>query len=207
MKKLWDKSRKWKFGDTLVEWRHRDTSKFLSKIFSWLLGAFVFGLLTSIFFLSIGLPDLSLPLARAVFFIVFIAGVVSNLFRAVINGFHYIIGQDALVYRHPVFGWEPLGKILGSEDRPFRERYYSIPWEHVREIREQSPGFHLLLKDENEIFIPVVPVLKLAVNLNLSQPQAKQKGANKDQKVAYDKEVLKMVLQAAREARRSAQKA
>ncbi len=205
MKKLWDKAREWQFGETLVEWRHRDSSKFLSKIFSWLLGAFVFGLLTSILFMSIGLPDASLPLARLVFFIIFIMGVVSNLFRAVLNGYHYAITQQALVYEHPLFGWEGLGKMLGSDNKPFGLRYYSINWQHVREIREQAPGFMLILKNEQEIFIAVEPVVKLAVNLNLSQPQPKTKHMKKDEKAAYDKEVLKIVLQAARDARRSAQ--
>ncbi len=205
MKKLWDKAQAWQFGDTLVEWRHRDTSKFFSKIFSWLLGAFVFGLLTSIFFAAIGLPDASLPLARLVFFVVFIMGVVSNLFRAVINGFHYAITQQALVYEHPLFGWEGLGKLLGSDNKPFRQRFYFIKWQNVREIREQAPGFLLVLKNEHEIFVPVEPVLKLAVNLNLSQPEAKSRHMKKDEKAAYDKEARKMILQAARDARRSAQ--
>ncbi|MBN1479619.1 hypothetical protein JXA70_05055 [candidate division KSB1 bacterium] len=201
--KLWNKTFTWDFGDTILSWRIRDGARFFWKILSWLLGAFVFGLGTSIFFLAIQMPHMSLPAARAVFFIVFILGIVSNWFRAIVFGYQYKITQRAIVHAHPFFGWEKLGVILGSEDKPFRQMNYYFDWQEIKEIREQEKGL-VILKNDLEIEIPVHNVIKLVMNLNLNKPEPKAKGASKSEKLAYDKAVLRIVLQATREARRKA---
>jgi hypothetical protein len=203
MMKLWNKTKTWDFGSTAITWRHRNGGQFFWKIFSWLLGAFVFGILTSIFFLIIQQPDLSLPTARMVFFVIFIAGIVSNLFRAIINGYEYKITDKALVHSHPFYGWEPLGRILGSEDKPFRIVYYCIYWQDVKEIREHQQDLTLLLKDEIEVQVPILPVMKVALHLNLKSSIPKERGTSKSDKEAYDKAALRIILQAAREARRA----
>ncbi len=201
--KIWKNARSWTFGDTILSWRHRDASRFFWKILSWLLGGFVFGILTSIFFLAIKRPEYAQQTARLVFFVVFLAGVLSNFLRAVIYGFKYSITPTALVYSHPFFGWEKLGALLGSQDKPFRQTYYFMPWEEVKEIKEHAKGVALVLKNEEVLEIPVVSVLKLTVNLNLNKPERKEKGASKSEKSAYDKAVQRMVLQTAREARKN----
>jgi len=200
--KIWEKTTAWIFGDIILSWRHRDFAKFFWKIFSWLLGGFVFGILAALFFIAIHRPDYSQPTARLVFFIVFLTGVISNFMRAVTYGYKYIVTPDALIYSHPFFGWEPLGKILGSENKPFRHTYYYVNWEEVKEIREHPKGVTIVLKNEEVLDVPVINVSKLAVNLNLKSPEHKEKGASKSEKLAYDKAVQRIVLQAVREARK-----
>lgn len=204
--KIWNKTLTWDFGKTILTWRYRDVGRFFGKVFSWLLGAFVFGLLTSIFFAAIQQPDLSLPLARLVFFVVFIAGVTSNLFRAIIYGYEFKIAEKAIVMSHPFFGWEKLGVILGSEEKPFRHLNYYFYWQDVQEIREKDGSLELVLKEGHEIEVPVKNVTRLVMNLNLNKPRPKAKGGSKSEKLAYDKAVLQIVLQTAREARRDATK-
>ncbi|MBN1466317.1 hypothetical protein JXA02_11175 [candidate division KSB1 bacterium] len=202
--KMWNKTTKADFGKVILTWRHRDAGRFFGKIFSWLLGAFVFGILTSIFFAAIQLPDIALPAARIVFFIVFIFGLVNDLFRAIVNGYEYRITQKAIVYSHPFYGWERLGVLLGSAEKPFRQIYRYFFWQELKEIRELDHGILLVHRNENEIEVPVQNVIKLVMNLNLNKPEPKAKGSTKSEKTAYDKAVLRIVLQAARDARRDA---
>ncbi|RPH95322.1 MAG: hypothetical protein EHM72_15050, partial [Calditrichaeota bacterium] len=134
--KIWQKTNLWDFQELLLEWRHRDGGRFVSKIFSWLLGAFVFAILTSIFFASIHQPDTALPAARFIFFLVFVLGMGSNFMRSYVHGYAYQITRQAIVQIHPYFGWERLGALLGSKEKPFRQVYYYIDWTEVKEIRE-----------------------------------------------------------------------
>lgn len=200
--KLWNKSFSWDFGDTILAWRVRDGGRFFWKILSWLLGAFVFGLGTSILFAAIQMPELSLPAARVVFFIVFILGVMSNLFRAIVYGYQYKITQQAIVHAHPLYGWEKLGTLLGSADKPFRQTNYYFFWQEIKDVHEKEKGLVLSLKSAHEIEIPVHNVIKLEMNLNLNKPEPKAKGISKSEQLAYDKAVLRIILQAVREARR-----
>ncbi len=200
--KIWKKATNWIFEQNILSWRRRDINKFFSKIFSWLLGGFVFGILTSILFIAINRPDYAQPTARLVFFVIFFLGVLSNFFRSVVYGFEYIITQKALIYSHPFWGWEKLGQILGSDKKPFRQIYYYVAWNEIKEIREHPKGMELILKNEEILQIPITYVIKLAVNLNLKSPERKEKGASKTEKLAYDKAVQKIVLQAAREAKK-----
>ena len=201
--KIWIKTKAWNVGVVIVSWWQSDITNFFWKIFSWLLGGFVFGILAAIFFIAVHRPDYAQPTARQVFFIVFLTGVLSNFFRAAFYGYKSTVTPDALVYSHPMFGWEPLGKILGSEEKPFLQSYFYVPWKEVKEISEHPKGVTIVLKSEEVLDVPVVDVLKLAVNLNLKRPERKEKGASKSEKLAYDKAVQRIVLQASREARKN----
>lgn len=200
--KLWNKTLNGDFGEIILTWRYRDVGRFVGKIFSWLLGAFVFGILTSIFFAAIQKADMAQPLARLVFFVVFITGVVSNFFRAVVYGYQFKITEKAMVTPHPFFGWEKLGIILGSEEKPFRHVNYFLNWADTKEIREIDNGIVVVLKNENEIELAIQNVTELTLNLNLKKNEPRAKGSSKSDKLAYDKAVAKIVLQTAREARR-----
>jgi len=105
---------------------------------------------------------------------------------------------------HPFFGWEKFGILLGSEEKPFRNLNYYLFWEDMQEIREMENAVTLVLKDENEIELPIKNVTKLTMNLNLKKPEPRVKGSSKSEKLAYDKAVAKIVLQTARETRRDA---
>lgn len=205
--KIWHKTTNWNFGQSLVTWRNRDNNKFYWKILSWLLGAFVFGILTSIAFgYVLGLPDIAKPAAQIMFVIVYIIGMTSQLFRCILYGFHYQITEKAIVHIHPFYGWEELGKILGSENKPFKQLLFYFEWNEIKEIRESGNGMTCILKkDDTEVFIPVIPVTKLSMTLSKSSPDSLKEPKNKKRgdKETLDKNALKTVLQAAREARKS----
>jgi hypothetical protein len=202
--KIWQKTRTWDFGQTLLEWRRRDYGRFGSKLFSWLLGAFVFGILTSILFMAVGQPDWAQPWARVVFFVVFIFGTTSSFFRCVVHGFNYKITQTAMVHVHPHLGWEKLDTLLGKMMYLFGESYLSINWKNIKEIREQKGGILIILENGQEEHVPVIPVLILTLNLKLNSPEPRSKSRAKGDRTAYDKEVLRMVIKAARDAHRAA---
>lgn len=201
--KIWQKfNNRDALGATVLEWRRRDLERFFGKIFSWLLGAFVFGILTSILFMAVDRADAAQPTARAVFFIVFAGGVTSSFFRCIVNGLSYQISEQAMMHVHPYFGWgktdEPTAKA------PFKPTFYAIPWTTVKEIREHKNGFSLLLQDQQEIHIPIHPVVRLSLNLNWSANDPRTKNTPKNNRPAYDKEVMRLVIKAAREAHKAA---
>ena len=152
--KVWQKTKKNEFDEFVFGWRVRSTGRFLSKIFSWLLGAFVVGLLTSIFFLLLNAPHLSQPVARVLFFIFFILGIVSNFYRAVVNGIEYRMTADALVQVHPFCGFVKINSLISSGLYPFRTEYFYIPWENIKNISNE-PGKIQLIEKESESIIDV----------------------------------------------------
>ena len=144
--KIWKKTKKNNFDDIILAWRMRSTGRFLSKIFSWLLGAFVIGLLTSIFFLAIQAPQLSQPMARLFFFIFFILGILSNYFRSFVNGLEYRITGDALVQVQPFSGFEKLNAVIGTDRYPFRTEYYFILWKDIKNIKDKAAKIQIMDK-------------------------------------------------------------
>ena len=70
--KIWHKTKKEEFGHINLVWRHKATGRFCMKIATWMLGGFVFGMVTAIAVDTAGLHELSLSAARTVFFIVFV---------------------------------------------------------------------------------------------------------------------------------------
>lgn len=202
--KIWQKTRNWDFGQTLLEWRHRDAGRFSGKIFSWLLGAFVFGILTSIFFAAVGQADWAQPWARLVFFVILFLGVASNFYRCIIHGLNYKITQKAMVHVHPYIGWEKLTALLGRLMPAFATSYFTINWLTVKEIREQKNGILIILQDGQEAPVPVIPVSIVTLNLKLNSPEPRSKNRHKADQAAYDKEILRMVIKAAREAHKAA---
>lgn len=209
--KIWKKSSRWNFGPTLIAWRHQDVKRYISRIFfTWLLGAFVFGLLTSIFFLTIGQDHLSLPLARIVFFVIFIYGLVTDLFRYVIRGLNYQVCRDGMVYVKPYIGWEPgSGTHFSQEKETVPSRYFYIPWQDVKDIQEDEEHMLLTVKDKKEdveLAIPVKPVIKASMHLDKqgSIQHFTSKTKTEKEKAEFQKEIMRSVLQTARQARKNA---
>lgn len=160
--KIWRKTKKNTFEKLIVGWRVRSISRFLSKIFSWLLGAFVIGLLTSIFFLALNAPHLSQPFARLLFFVFFILGVLSNYYRSIVNGLEYWVTPNAFVKVRPFCGFERLNQILGGKTYPFRTEYYYIPWDEIKSVKEENEHIELLNEKGQAFYeIPMQKVLKL----------------------------------------------
>ncbi len=200
--KMWLKSNTLPSAPAIVEWRRRDLGRFGNKVFSWLLGAFVFGILTSIFFLAVGLPDTAQPAARVVFFAVLIAGLISSAFHCLIKGLWYQITPGGIVHVHPYFGWQE--RIEEKGTRFFKPHFYSLPWEQVKEIREHKNGLLLILSEDDQTFVPVEPTIKLTMDLSRNRPEAPQKSRAQNDRPSFQKEALRIVIKAAREAHKAA---
>jgi len=200
--KAWQKLKNEDLGKTLFIWRHRATSRFFTKIFTWLLGGFVSGIMTSIFFLAIGLPDLSLLAARIVFFVVFIFGVISAFFRNIYYGNEYRIMEKAVVQITPICGIESIGRILGSADKPFGQKTDFITFEKMKEMKDQENSFIVILKEKGDSLpIGVTPV---AGYCNVAENEAPVNIKNlfaRDEKL--NKTVLKQIVQKSRDAKKA----
>ncbi|MBN2410395.1 hypothetical protein JXQ31_01810 [candidate division KSB1 bacterium] len=200
--KTWQKVKDKDFGKSLFIWRHRAISRFFTKIFTWLLGGFVSGILTSIFFLAVGLPDVSLTAARIVFFAVFLIGVISAFFRNVYNGLEYRITENALVHVKPMCGIESIGRILGSAEKPFGQQFEYISWERAKEIKDENDTFMMILKDREEAaVIGVAPVASYCNVGENAAPVYFPKLFASDEKA--NKTVLKQIVQKARDVRKT----
>ena len=161
------------------------------KIATWMLGGFVFGMVTAIAVDTAGLHELSLSAARTVFFVVFIMGVIDAFFRNVYHGLQYRITDRALVMVKPFYGIEAVGRSLGSEEKPFGEKLEFIEWSEIKEIKEHESSLLSTLKDDKgAVLIHVLPLKSI-------EPAP----ANKP-KSAEDKEMLKYIIQKAREVKR-----
>jgi hypothetical protein len=158
--KVWQRStKKSDFGKVLLIWHHRAVSRFSSKIFSWLLGGFVLGLLASILFNAIGLGDYSIVAGRVTFFVVFIAGVIGALLHNLIHGLQYRITANALLYIRPVCALE--GSAGTAEKLKLCDRVEFIPWDEVKSVDESNGILILNMKDGAQVSVGIAPVLAL----------------------------------------------
>ena len=157
--------------------------------------------MTSIFFLAIGLPDLSLLAARIVFFLVFIFGIISAFFRNVYYGIEYRITEKAIVHIKPWCGIESIGRILGSEEKPLGQQVEYIGWEKAKELKDQDNSLVMVLKErEDTVTIGVTPVASYCNVVENKAPVSFPKLFTSDENV--NKAVLKQVIQKARDAKR-----
>ncbi len=185
---------------SLFVWRHRNINQFYSKIFTWLLGGFVAGILTSLFFLTISMPDLSLPTARIAFFIVTVAGIISSFYRAVVNGLEYRLTDKGVVHIHPYVGIEPLAEAMGKI-KVFSPKYEFIPWTEVREISDEDEEFILVMKEKEPVNIGVSPLAMYNDYETESEPVIFTKWFEK--KNPAFSSVLKLIVKKGREAKKN----
>ncbi len=199
--KVWQKQKKKDLGKALFSWRYRATRRFFTKIFTWLLGGFVSGIITSIIFLIIGLPAYSATSARVVFFAVFLSGMVGAFIRNICNGLEYVISEKALVHFNPAIDIKAPKTALAHIVANRRTEY--VLWDNVKEIADQDGSLLLTLKEHEEpIAIGVAPVASYS-------PASAEEIAGfpglfkRNEKL--DKEILKKVVQKAREAKKALQ--
>ena len=153
--KLWQKTRSEQFGDLLFSWRYKAQNRFFTRIFTWLLSAFVFGLLTAIILSWFGLVDLAQPAARIIFFMVFIGGIIDAYFENIVAGIEYRIYQNALVHIKSGFGRDWL-------KMPFPgTKYEFIRWNDIESIRQNDENIELIYKPTGEkIILETIPVIE-----------------------------------------------
>jgi hypothetical protein len=200
---IWQRSDKGSdLGTTLLVWRHRDVGRFISKIFSWLLGGFVLGLLTAILCDFFGIPN-ETGYARVLFFVVFIGGVIGAFFHNLVYGLHYRVTDKALLYVRPLFGIES-AQESGLVRRP-GDRIEYLPWEQIKSAEEAEGGLFLHMKDDKTVRLGVTPVV--AVWLPTADGGMEKRTSAQGlwhRSAALDKETLKLVIQKIRDIKKSA---
>ena len=145
MKSWYRADHRTELGKTLLSWRQKATNKFFSKIITWLLGAFVFGMLTAILLASIGAIELAQNAARIVFFIIFICGLINAYLRNMVHGLEYRITEKALVHFRPFFGFEKMDPV-NVRSLPFlRSRIEYMPWQEIKEIKDENETLLIIL--------------------------------------------------------------
>lgn len=201
--KLWQRIKARDRGKIYISWRYKAPSRFFTKILTWLLGAFVFGIFTSITVHAAGFTEYSLYTARIAFFLVFILGIIDAFFRNIINGNEYQITELGLVNSKPYCGFDRLAEKLEATGIPFFIKSEFIPWQAIKEIKETKDGIVFLLTDSDESLIEEIKGLVSVKNYNedgvptirKSKVSPKSFYGRDDQ---FDKEVKKVIVQKAR---------
>lgn len=197
--KFWHKSKSMNFGNIVLRWRHRDVRRFYYKILSWILAAFIGGIFTSIICAALGIFEQALLLSRIMFLVVFVVGTANSYFIYVVFGSETRLTERALVVVRPVIGHVPLAERLGSPTAPFAARYDYLPWEEIKDVKEQDGQLLLILKkDLQEVQIGVTPVAFVARETAERSSSESLRGADD----ARDREILKSIVQKVRELRR-----
>jgi hypothetical protein len=201
--KLWQRAKKNDLGKVLISWTFKAPSRFLTKILTWILGAFVFGIFTSIAFHTIGLTDIALPFARIVFFIVLALGIVDAFFRNIVNGNEYRVTENGLIHVKPYCGYDQLAEFLESTNIQYFNKHEYIAWEHIKEIKETQTSLAFIIRKTNESLIAEINGIIKVKNYNEDGNPLVKKAKistfsfySKDEK--FDKEVKKAIIQKAR---------
>ena len=215
--KIWRRIKKMDLGAPLLSWRHRAPNRFFVKIFTWLLGGFVFGILTAILVDWIGITffgqnetrmaDFAQNAARIVFFVVFIGGVINAFFRNVIFGHEFRIMEKGFVHMKPIFGHDGLARLFDERKCPFFGKSVYIDWKDVKEIKESEKGVVLVLKqDDTSIQLDTSSVLSLTTYQEDGVPKTKEAKVGKlsllTHDAAFDREAQKTIVQKARHAKK-----
>ena len=176
------------------------------KIFTWLLGGFVFGILTAIFFDIIGLVEIAQNAARIVFFIAFLSGVVNSFFRFIINGVEFIIMQKGLVAIKPVSGLEKLANLIERFFPRLNKSEY-IEWQDMKEIKEGNGELYVALEEgAGEFLLGVSPCLSVTAYNEDGIGKTRESSSGRffffSSNPEFDKEALHRAVQKARFAKK-----
>ncbi len=160
--KLWKRAKGQDLGNILISWRYKASSRFYTKILTWILGAFVFGIFASIALHTIGFTELSLPAARIVFFIVLILGIIDAYFRNVVNGNEFQITQNGLVHVKPFCGYDEIADKLRATNLGYFNKDEFISWDKIDKVRATEPGIIFLLKSKEELNAEITAAISVS---------------------------------------------
>ncbi len=156
---VWRKTSTFDSGKLWLEWRHQSASRFLSKIFTWILTGYVFGIFTSILLNQVGLYTIAQDIARVVFFAVFAVGVTGAFFENMVYGQHFQISENGLLQLKPLLGFERMTR-LPFYDKPFGLKLEYLNWTDIRKISSKERSLRLqLMDDDTNVDIDVDPVI------------------------------------------------
>ncbi len=204
--KVWRKTRTANFGSLLFLWHTKPSSKFFVKIFTWLLSAFVFGILASIALAWLGFEQFSLTGARIVFFVTFLAGIFSAYVQHIVDGLEYRIYASALVHVKPFVGIRAVAERLGKNP-DWGAKYEFIPWSLIQSFERKQENLVLELKEnQGSISMELLPLNDYGKvvedRVDLSKADANNwKLYDSDQ--SFSEKGAKIIFSALREAKRN----
>jgi len=203
--KVWHKDTKIETGKTLLTWRHRAVDRFIMKVGSWILGAFVMGLLAAIAMHTINWDGPAQDVGRLTFVVVLIIGSLSAFYRHVYYGLHYRLSEKALVAIRPFCGFEGLLRLLGINEAGWGYKSEYLKWEEIREAKEDKGSLSLQLKDQDEpLKIGVAPVRALELPLaGQGSEKRRNSGGLFGTDVNLNKETLRLIVQKIREIKKA----
>ncbi len=204
--KVWRKTRTANFGSLLFVWHTKASSKFFVKIFTWLLSAFVFGILTSIALAWLGFEQYALTGARIVFFATFVAGIFSAYVQHVVEGLEYRIYSSALVHVKPFAGSRTVAKRL-SKNADRGAKYEFIPWSLIQSFDIKEENLIIELKEEQgSVSMEITPLNDYGKVSEQGVDFAKADANNwklYDSDQAFSEKGARIIVSALREAKRS----
>jgi hypothetical protein len=200
--KAWKKSRNLsRFGEPYIIWYHKAVNRFVVKIFTWLLSAFVAGILTALVCHHLNLVDAGQTLARIVFFLVFITGIIDALLENIVIGVDYRVTDKALLHVKPFFLLKPVFGLFGNKVASLAQRVEYIEWPEVESYKQdpEKPALSVELKKSQMVQVGVAPVKHY--RLPLSNQEYKSTDQRIDSKDKFSKQAMNHILSKIRQAK------
>jgi hypothetical protein len=203
--KVWHKDTKIETGKILLIWRHRAVGHFIMKVGSWILGAFVTGLLAAIAMHTINWDAPAQDMGRLTFVVVLVVGSLSAFFRHIYYGLHYRLTEKALVAVRPFCGFEGLLRLLGIDETAWGSKSEYLKWEEIRDAKDEKGVLILQLKDQDEpLKIGVAPVRALELALaGQDSEKRRNSGGMFGTDANLDKETIRLIVQKIREIKKA----
>ncbi|MBN1542794.1 hypothetical protein JW992_11665 [candidate division KSB1 bacterium] len=161
--KVWKKTRNQDFGALIQSWRHKNTERFWMRILTWILTGFVFALATSIMLGNLlGLePDLTQCLARIVFFVTVIIGIIDSYFSNIVLGVETRLYEKALVQVQPPVVLEWLAFLQKRPQPRIGYKYEYLPLAMIKSVQLEKNELVINLTGAGSVSqsLPVIPVV------------------------------------------------
>ncbi|MBN1996234.1 hypothetical protein JW935_01695 [candidate division KSB1 bacterium] len=204
--KAWKKSKASNLGETVLAWRHRANNRFLVKLLSWLLGAYVFAILASIImsYIPYGLiRSIEKAAPWIVFVSVYIWGVYNSFMQFLYNGAEYRIMKNGLAQIRPVFGFELPGLDQKDEIYPYGKHFEFLSWNNIKELKIEEEALNVILKKQKDTL-----VLGVSPVVCYFSPTGEVKVAHKglfrpfEKDEEFDRNAVKFIITKARETKK-----
>ncbi len=203
--KAWKKSKASHLGETILSWRHRAKNRFWVKLGSWLLGAYVFAILSAI--VMFPFPDLAHSTVKTVpwivFVFVYIWGVYNSFMQFLYNGTEYRIMQNGLAHIKPVFGLELPGLDKKDDIYPYGKHFEFLAWDSIQELKEEEESLHVVLKkNKGVVVLGVSPVVSYFTREGTVKTAHNGQFKPFDADEEFDRNAIKFIISRARETKK-----
>ncbi len=202
--KAWKKTRGLEqFGKPYIIWHYKTVNRFVVKIFTWLLSAFVAGILAALLCHHLNLVEIGQFLARIVFLVVFFVGVIDAYLENVFYGIDYRVADKAMLHIKPFFLLQPVLGLLGNKIASLARRIEYIEWKDIEKYKadNEKQALELQLKKSQTVQVGVAPLKRFRLPLSNEEFQPKGSDSKGDEK--FFKQAMNHILNQIRKAKSS----